>query len=376
MREEYFSAVKLTGVGGIIMPFNEMVSSNLANAKKHGLSFWSEFDKTQKETLTYLDIDSSDIIYCEKETKVLALNDLKEVIKSMSKSDRELLDGIIVKYPDFSSFLWDESFKEDYYNEFSNYIEDYLYLLFEPAEKQVAFRSWYFEKCSDFVYKKYICPLIKWAKSKGINLCFDIGKEESEYYYLKRHVDIMYLLEKGVSLCVNHNPNGITETCIMLSKYSGNSFVVSNYDSRIDSLSLNFIAHAKCNQDFVKKSKDCILLIRASRGVMQRCVEADNEDISVTENDAVKASLEGTYYTDMLFEKGFQFEITSEKLFEKHAKFKNGIFTYKDKKINQVLLCNSCVFTKKGIKLLNSLLDGGVCINNANLINILGSDLI
>lgn len=377
MKEEYFSALKLTGVGGIVMPCDKIFSSNLIYAKNNGLNIWVSLDAVDKEGADFLVCDSSGIFCSHKEISAVSSGLLKEALKAFEKADLDLIDGFIIKYPKLPQLIWDESFRVEFYSEFSNDIDDYLYLLFEPAEKLASFRTWYYEKCADFVYKKYLYPLIKLAKRKGVRLCFDIGTEESEYFYIKRHIDIFALLEKGVSLYSVHNSNSIAETCIILSKYNTDSFVASQEaDNRIDNLDINLIGTPTEKHEIPENNRENILLVRSARGVTERIIKSDILPEEAAENEAIIASFESTYYTDMLFEKGFNFEIASEKLFEKHTRFKNGELTYKNSIITQLLLCNSCVFSEKGIRLLNKIADGGICINNKNLINILASDLI
>ena len=70
----------------------------------------------------------------EAKIKTFDFDKLKEFVSSIPDGDLELIDGIKLLCPSHSGMLWDESLKNDFYEEFSNYIEDYLTVLFEQID--------------------------------------------------------------------------------------------------------------------------------------------------------------------------------------------------------------------------------------------------
>ena len=377
MKESYFPALKMTGVTGIIIPADKIVSSNISFAKKYGFSVWINIESVQPYKTTYIDYDKLGVTYNEDTFNSFSFDELKDTEKRLRKDKIDNIDGFILKYLDASGIVWDESFKNNYFTRFSNYIEDYLFALFETTDEKASFRSWYYDTCEKFVYDNYVKPAVRWAKTRNIKLCFDIGDEASHYFYIKRNISIMNLLERDVSLCINHFADSISEVSILLSKYSNDSFIFAKeYDDRLDGLDINIIGQGKVADAANSCSKEKILLIRCDRGAMEKLVMLDDDFYMSNECDALLTSLESSYYCDMLYEKGFDFEVTNERLFEKYAEYKNKKLTYKNQEISQILLCKSCVFTEKVYKLLNRLKSDGVCINNVNLISILNSDLL
>ncbi|MBE7015429.1 MAG: hypothetical protein E7417_01230 [Ruminococcaceae bacterium] len=375
MQERYFPALKLSGVSGVIFDSDNVFRSSLSYANKYNLDAWVKVEKTTSENIAYMDYDSSGIVYEDSSVFYTSLDILKETAGSMPENSN--VSGYIIKYPNFRGVIWDKSFAEDFYKEYSNYIEDYLYLLFEPYEKQAPFRYWYMENCQKFIYKKYISPILRWAKRVNINVCFDVGDEQTYFLQMEKGVFLLDLIEKGVSVYANHKKNCIYETGIIMSKYGKNCFLAaSEPDDNLRDLDINVVSQSipQTEGDIISKSH--ILLVRCERGVAERFAKYKNPLDDSNECAALDASFEGTYYCDMLYEKGFSFEVTSEKYFEKYTSYKNKVLTYKGVIVDQILLCKSCVFSKKGISILNRVSKDGICVNNISLIDILESSLL
>jgi len=373
MKESYFSALKLTGVSGVIMPYDKIFAANILNAKKHGFSVWIVINATVPIKATTIDYSTSGVLFNDADFESFSFDALKNTYEELSEY---YIDGFILQYPKVYSILWDDSFRTEYYREFSNYIEDYLVDLFEENGRK-SFRSWYYNKCSCFIYDKFVAPAVDWADINNVNLCFDIGAEQSQYYYFLKHISLLDLLEKNISLCVTHSINEIVEVCVLLSKYQNNHFVISEeYDKRLQDLCLNVVGTISDEESEVLTSSDRVLLIRCDRGILENYTQADESLYFVNECDSLVSSIESTYYCDMLHEKGFNFEITNEKYFEKYIVYENNVLRYKDKEISQILICNSCIFSEKMCNFLDELKKDGVCINNTKLIDILGFNLI
>ena len=375
MKEEYFPALKLSGTGGVIFDSDNVYPSGLSYANQYELDVWVKIDKTVSDEITYIDYDSAGIVYEKSSVFYTNLDILKKTVKSMPKDSK--ISGYIIKYPKFSGVIWDETFADDFYNDYSNYIEDYLYLLFEPYERQAPFRYWYMENCWKFIYKRYLHPILKWAKRAKINVCFDIGDEETHFLQMERGVFLLELMEKGISVYADHKKKCIYENGIIMSKYGKNCFLSCDEpDKNLCDLDINIVSAAVPYSEENIESKHCILLIRCERGVAERYIKFQIPFDDSNECMAIASSFEGTYYCDMLHEKGFRFEVTSEKYFEKYTVYKNKALTYKGIKIDQILLCKSCVFSAKGIGILNKVSKAGICINNISLVDILESSLL
>lgn len=375
MKEEYFPALKLSGIDGVILDSKNVFPSTLSYANQHGMNVWIKVDDVKDENITYIDYDSAGVVYEESSVSFTTLDILKKIVKSIPKENT--ISGYIIKYPKFNGLIWDKTFADDFYKDYSNYIDDYLYLMFEPSEKQAPFRYWYMENVWKFIYKIYLSPILKWAKRSNINVCFDIGEEQTYFLQMERGVFLSELLEKGIGLYTEHKHNCIYETAIIISKYGENCFLSCDEpDEDLCDLDINIVSTAVSPKEEYVNSKSHILLIRCERGVAERFAKYKIPLDDSNECTAIDASFEATYYCDMLHEKGFQFEVTSEKYFEKYATYKNKVLKYKGIEIDQILLCKSCVFSEKGINLLNRASKGGICINNISLIDILESSLL
>lgn len=374
MKEIYFPALRRADVYGIIMPYDRIFPSNIAYANQYDIPVWISYNVTEQLDCKYLYYGKMGVEGVDGKFECFAFDELKNYIKKLPKEVSEGIQGVILKYPRYSNTIWDESFRDAFYDEFQNYIEDYLGILFELTDKKVAFRNWYYELCHNFIYSKYVKPAVTWAKKRKLKLCFDIGEEKSHYSYLKKQIFCMNLLENGVSLSVKHQKGNISEVSVLLSKYDNDSFVfMDENDESLHGLDVNLVGTIETVDNNRLRTDDKVLLVRCDRGVAEKFV-LDEEMYFTNECRGHIASFESTFYTDMLFKKGFDFVITNEKYFEKYSKYKNGVYTYKNQEIGQILLCESCVFTDEAINILKKLESKGIPINSKSLEDILCLD--
>lgn len=376
MRESYFPALRLTGVQGIIMPSDKVFSQNIQFAKKSGLFVWIEFDGIETVESKRVEYNTFGVGSSSAKITSFSFDGLKKLVSELSKDDIEALDGIILKYPSHSGMLWDESFKDDFFSEFSNYVEDYIPILFEDLdEDKNAFRSWYFDKCHKFIYNTYVKPAISWTKKIGISLSFHIGEDKTSFFYFIEHISVMDLLEDGVSLCVYHDKEGITEHGVLLSRYGDGNFIFTNeYDERLDGLDANIIGYGNAEAVSSVDNSERILLIRSDRAIAESYYEFTDSIYMSSESESIVNSFNSTFYTDKLYQKGYNFEITNERYFEKYAEYNNGTLTYKNKEINRILICDKCIFSDDTFELLKTLKKDGFSINNSKIIKDLGLD--
>lgn len=253
---------------------------------------------------------------------------------------QETISGFIVPVPEISGPIWNATLAkickvQDADNEF-------LYELFEDYIEISHMRSWYYENLGKYILRTYMLPLKRFCKSVGKEIIFDFGNVEMQYDLMKNMISSHSLKKAGLSLAV-HKENG-------------------NIEKELGFSSDDYVIKKGVLKKVSKKTKPNILLIKPTRGVMERFIQGEiKARPNRLETPALSSAIESTYYVDMLTEMGHSFDVTDEIHLPKDDELK---------KYENILICESCLFTEKEKKRIDKLKKYGVKINNNQLLYI------
>lgn len=269
------------------------------------------------------------------EIRYVGVRELKRFLKNIG-SFEENIRGFIVPVPEISGPIWNDRFARMLGED----CHAIVYELFDHEIEKSQLRSWYYETVGKYILRTYMIPLKKFAENIGKEIIFNLGKAEMQYDLMRKIITPDVLKKAGLSLAIHKECGNIEKEL----GFSNKDFVISG----------DFLA--KVEKDDGAK----ILLIKPTRGVMERFVQGEiRNKPNRLETPALLAAIESTYYSDMLIENGYSFDVTDERRLPKVDDLR---------KYENVLICKSCLFTEKETKKIDKLQKYGIKINDEKLI--------
>lgn len=275
-------------------------------------------------------------ILCQHAGKIATQNgEIRYVsTKDLKGALQDDVTGFIVPVPKISGPIWNKSLAKLCKVDVEN--TEILYQLFDEEIEISSVRSWYYTNLSKYILRTYILPIERFCKSIGKEIIFDLGNVEMQYDLMKNAVNPDIMKKAGLSLLVHKNGNIEKEL-----GFSSEDFVISG-----DSLKR------------VTKPDAKILLIKPIRGMMERFIQGEIKSRpNRLETPALLSGIESTYYCNMLADSGYAFDAADEMHLPKDLK-----------KYENILICESCLFTEREKKRIDKLQKNGVNINDNELI--------
>lgn len=275
-------------------------------------------------------------ILCQHAGKIATQNgEIRYVsTKDLKGALQDDVRGFIVPVPEISGPIWNKSLAKLCKVDVEN--TEILYQLFDEEIEISSVRSWYYTNLSKYILRTYILPIERFCKSIGKEIIFDLGNIEMQYDLMRNMINPDMLKKSGLSLLIHKSGNVEKEL-----GFSGEDFVING--ERIEQ---------------VTKTDAKILLIKPTRGVMERFIQGEIKSRpNRLETPALSSAVESTYYCDMLAEAGYEFDVTDEFHLPKDLK-----------KYENILICKSCLFTEREKKKIDKLGKYGVKINDRDLI--------
>lgn len=268
------------------------------------------------------------------EIRYVSVRNVKKLLKDM-RSFKDV-EGFVVPVPEMSAPIWNDKLERG----LGQYCDNVLYELFDQDIEKSSVRSWYYETLTRYIINTYLRPLIRFFKSIDKEVIFDLGRAGMQYDLMKKMICPDLIRKSGISVAV-HKESGNIEKELGL----GNcGFVISGDE----------IARVE-GSDNAK-----ILLIKPTRGIMERYCQGEiRNKANRLETPALLAGIESVYYCDRLLEKGYSFDVVDENRMPKISDLV---------KYENILICNSCLFTEKETKKIDKLHKIGVKINDRDLI--------
>ncbi len=270
------------------------------------------------------------------EVRYASVKDLKRLLKDIETLQDDIR-GFIVPVPEITGPVWNAKLaKMCKIGEENNEI---LYELFDDEIEISSVRSWYYTNLAKYILRTYMLPLKRFCKSTGKELIFDLGNIEMEYDLMKKMINPDMAKRAGLSLAVHKECGNIEKEL----GFSDEDFVI--------------------NGDFlegVTKEEAKILLIKPTRGIMERFIQGEIKSRpNRLETPALSAAIESVYYSDMLKDTGYLFDVTDEIHLPKVSDLRG---------YENILICKSCLFTEKERARIDKLQKGGIKINDKDLI--------
>ncbi len=353
-----FKNLKNKGFTGVIFEYGENIEEKILLAATSGLEIWILLSRKESIPFSHL-LNIGGRMSIEEENVYAVMPEL--IGEYLSKLDEcaEKVTGVIIPLPDVRGIIWSDSL-EDECERLEIDKNECLVDLFVEENIESAYRSWYYERAEKIIINEFLLPVKKCAETYGKRVSFDIGKIETQYDLAEKFVNPFRLVEEGLSLSMRWGKENSSEAKAMVLSMSDES--------------LNILAEECFDESLENKtSEENILLIKPSRGVMERYVRRKKKKYR-TETPAIVAAMDGTYYTSMLFEKGFNFNQTDEFGVEKYGTVEDGKIKLGDREYNRILICDSCRFSDKGMEILTNAEKSGVKINDKDLMSILWSE--
>ncbi len=361
-----FRIVKEIGFSGVLLDMTANLKKNILAADREGLAVWVKVNETEKKEITCIENIGGRATETNGEIYVVTEKFLDNMCSLIGDVSFSQIEGFVVPVPEFSGTLWNDTIEKEC-EKYGYDIYDGRMELFDEEKIESTFRAHYYEAVEKYVLSKYLIPVKTWASTLGKKVSFNIGTMQTQYDLAVKMINPFRLAEEGLSVAVTKSVGNDFETAAMLNSFgkeSENLFLSDGGDCDIFSASI-----IVSSSPFRCDNKNCdadILLVKPSRGVMERYIWKRSKSVRV-ESPALIAAMDAMYYTDMLYEKGIGFTSTDEFGIEKYGDSKKGFFVFKGKKYNQVLICDSCRFSDKGIKILSKAEKDGVLINDKTL---------
>ncbi|MBO5059650.1 MAG: hypothetical protein J6C82_01885 [Clostridia bacterium] len=350
------SALLGKGFCGALMSMQDISDENVRKVKACGLEVWIYAD-AQEVGAEYLCCEAGRVSSYDGMGKVANVETLERLESEIGDILFDEVVGFVVPLPYFDAPIWNDELNE--MCGFSYEAYELLFALFDSDTEISPVRSWYYERAESYIISKYVLPLSAWAKEKGKKISFDIGKTESEFDFPLRMISPIRYPEAGLSLTVRGHCS--TEMSALFSTFSeiDGIFAAENIEE---------------DADFSDIGTAELLLIKPTRGVMERYARETRKMKCRMETPAVVAAAEYAYYCNMLYKKGIAFDVADEFSIERMGKAEDGVLTFDGRGYRNILLCDSCIFSKNAIEILKNAQANGVCINDEALIKFLDSE--
>jgi len=271
-----------------------------------------------------------------REVSYTSVKDVKRFIKD-NEAIHKKSNGYIFSVPKISVPVWDTRLAK--MCKMDEEDAEMLYELFDEEIEISSVRSWYYTNMAKYILKVFICPLTKMCKNMEKEIVFDLGNIEMQYDLMKKIIDPFTLKKAGITLAV-HKDDG-------------------NIEKELGFSDSDFIIYGDTLKRATKEDAR-ILLVKPARGIMERFIQGEIKERPIRlETPALLSGIESVYYSDMLTEHGYSFDVTDEI----HLPKENDL-----KKYENVLICKSCLFTEKEKKKIDKIQKYGVKINDTELI--------
>lgn len=326
---------KLTkeGITGAILSDNEQLVETVKACKDFGIEVIIRLTPDKSNPIKMILPDGERTAFSDKIIRSVSLRGIKNVLNKLGNSERAV-SGFIIPVPEINFPVWSNALER--MCRFETQYNDILYELFSDETEVSNVRLWYCENVQKYIMKRYMLPQKNFLESIGKRAIFDIGKAEIQYDFKRRMINPLILKEKGYSL--GFHPLGATEE---MGLECGDLLMYNDY----------------CEQIEDKVDRE-ILMVKPARGVMQRYVWDEPED-SLVETPSRILAFESVYYCDMLRRSGYAFDVCDEYSFKKAEAFK---------KYKHILICPSCLFLKRELKVIEQLKGAGITVNNEKLL--------
>lgn len=326
-----FEKLKQQGVKSVLIKYSPKIRKTIKSASSVGMNIMVEMEFGTKDSISVIKPLAGRLHIEEGSINYISTSDIKNVLKDIGKGIDKVM-GFVLPVPSVNGLLWNDEIKELTKTE----IDD-LYDLFDE-EKEISFIRWqYFTSAQKYLYEKYMIPQKEILKSIGIKVVFSFGKQELQYDLIGSLVNTMMLKHKGLNLGICCDKD-LAETEFGL---RGGDYVFDENG---------------CEQIHKKRTYKNILLIKPTRGVIERYVETGRRNR--LETNALSSAIEGLFLGEKLKLKGCSFDVADESSFYEKRDFEK----YKD-----ILICESCLFTDKEMSKISMLLKSGIRINSADL---------
>ena len=325
-----FEKLKKEGVKAVLLKYSAKVSKNIKKASALGMKIMVEMPYSARDSVNVIKPLAGRVSVQDGVIEYASIKDIKKAIKSIGQN----VEGFIIPIPEVSGLLWNNEIEE------SCSVEDGdSYDLFDDEKEISNIRSRYYISAQKYLYENYMLPQNELLKGIGKRAVFYIGKKELQYDLIGNLVNTTLLKHMGFLLGISCEKE-VAETEFGFRK--GDYIFCENF----------------CENMTQKRVTKDILLVKPMRGVMERYVETGRRNR--IETTALASAVEGVYFCDMLKEKGYAFDVADEFSFMT----KRNLSKY-----NDILICESCLFTDKEMSKINRLLEKGIRINSNDLIS-------
>lgn len=315
--------------------------------KKRGTSVWVKADSTIKIPIKAISEFAGRVQNSKSALYAVTGEAFGRMLERMTEIV-EYIDGFILPAPVLSGILWCNKFGK-------SFCEDELLEIFDEDVKESRVRILYYEAVEQYLVKTYIEPVCTAAKEAGKKISFDMGDGEIQYDFMPG-INPIQLASKGISLTFRNASSEVTAICRLCRE---KCFILSG----------NELLRERVNTDFGK-----VLLIKPVRGCRARYVYSSKKHNTRLETPALEASMEGTYYCDMLTEKNVDFLAVDEYVFENSACVSNGRITLFSQEFEEVIVCDGCMFERMFGNVLDIAEKSGISVNSAGLLKRLSAE--
>lgn len=323
---------------GIIIKDTDRLCENVKRSAAAGMEILIELPAETVDKVQKISIDAGRVVFSEEEIRYVSIKDIKRTISRLEVAGNEV-SGFIIPVPDIYSLIWDDELGAMYAG--TGGTEQELFELLDNDLEISAVRSWYYENAEKHIFHKYLLPVKEYFESIGKTGIFDIGETELQYYLARKMINPIRLKSRGCTLALrtkagrSAEPMGFTE---------GDYFLYEDYGKRL-----------------LDNGEKDILLVKPVRGMIQRFKRGGSEfNRHRIETPALLTAIESVYLSDKLSEKGYQFDVCDEFSFDERENFKQ----YK-----HILICESCMFTKQEMSVIEEIGAMGVRINDKELLD-------
>lgn len=329
-----FKALSKKGIKRVLLKADEDVynTTKRAAACKMEIMLWLDSDKIKrKKTIVQ---HAGRIIFETGHIRFTSTDKIEEILTKLGKLARHI-HGVVIPTPEIDGLLWNKEIEK-----LCGFCGDsQLYELFDEEVERSFVRSRFYMGFSKYIVERYMKPQKTFLEMHGIKAIFDISALTYKNDSLRKMLCPVMLKNANLLLATTRE-DGRVEKEIGFSK---DDFVITN-----DAIKN------------VENESGGILLVRPVRGILERYIHnCKRRVMSRIETPALSTAVEGMFYSTMLEEKGYTFDVADEFSFYKEKDFS---------KYKAILICESCLFEEAEMKKIKALEEKGIDINPTELI--------
>lgn len=317
------------------------------NMKKQGLLVWVRKACAEEIPVKVMQEMAGRVQNAKGILRAATCRSFGKMLESMGES-LQYIDGFILPSPELSEALWRKEFDKFF-------VERELFEIFDQDVKNSRVRIFYYEAVERYLVTNYIEPVYAMAEEAGKQISFDMGDGEIQYDFTLG-INPIRLACKGISVTFCKASIENEAVCRLCRE---NCFIIET----------NELIKANTSEGFGK-----VLLIKPVRGCRARYVYSSKKHNVRLETPALEASMEGTYYCDMLTERNMDFLAVDEYIFENLACISNGKITLFSQEFEDVIVCEGCMFEKMFGNVLGIAEKSGISVNSAELLKKLSAE--